>query len=304
MTAPLLAFAWSWDLDGWIVLAGILAAVAAALPGTFLVLRRMSLMGDAISHAVLPGLAVAFLVSGSRDSLPMFAGALVVGVLTAYLTEWIRDAGRVDESASLGVTFTALFALGLVLIVKAADRVDLDPGCVLYGAIELTPLDRVEVLGAEIPRAVVVLGSVALANAALLCCFWKEMRLAAFDPAFARGQGVSPRLMHLLLMTMTAVTTVAAFESVGNILVVALLVVPPAAAQLASRRLAVVVVLAALFGAASAVLGHLGAITLPALAGFESTSTSGMMAVAAGAILAVVVAMTLAGRLRRVTPRP
>src|SRR5690606_9017968 len=107
--------------------------------------------------AVLPGLAVAFLLTGSRASLPMFIGAAIVGVLTAVFTEWIRNVGKVEESASMGVVFTALFAVGLILIVQAADRVDLDPGCVLYGAIEMTPLDVVNIMGHWVPRAVVVL---------------------------------------------------------------------------------------------------------------------------------------------------
>ena len=138
---------WSWDYDGWIVLAGMLCAVAASLPGNFLLLRRMSLLGDAISHAILPGLAVAFFVSESRSSLPMFLGAVIVGILTALFTEWIRNFGDVDEGASMGVVFTTLFAIGLVMIVQAADHVDLDPGCVLYGAIEMTPLDTINVAG-------------------------------------------------------------------------------------------------------------------------------------------------------------
>ena len=128
--------------DTWIVIVGALCAIAAALPGTFLVLRRMSMMGDAISHAVLPGLAVAFLVTGTRASFAMFAGAAIVGVLTAVFTQWISQWGRVDRGASMGIVFTTLFAIGLLLIVQAADHVDLDPGCVLYGAIELTPPRR------------------------------------------------------------------------------------------------------------------------------------------------------------------
>ena len=108
---------WSWELDGWIVAAGVLCALAASLLGNFLVLRRMSMLGDAITHAVLPGLAVAFFVSESRSSIPMFIGAVIVGVLTALFTEWIRRFGRVDEGASMGVVFTSLFALGLVMIV-------------------------------------------------------------------------------------------------------------------------------------------------------------------------------------------
>ena len=138
----MIAFAWNWQLDGWIVLAGMLCAVASSLLGCFLLLRRMSLLGDAISHAVLPGLAGAFLISGSRSSVWMFVGAVIVGVLTALLSDWIHKHGKVDEGASMGVVFTTLFAGGLLMIVVAADRVDLDPGCVLYGAIEQIPWDQ------------------------------------------------------------------------------------------------------------------------------------------------------------------
>ena len=176
---------WSWDYDGWIVLAGILCAVAASLPGNFLLLRRMSLLGDAISHAILPGLAVAFLITGSRSSLPMFLGAVVVGLLTAVFTEWIRNFGEVDEGASMGVVFTTLFALGLVMIVQAADHVDLDPGCVLYGSLETTTFDMVEVGGIEIPRVVLVLSAVTAMNLVVVGLFFKEMKLSAFDPALA-----------------------------------------------------------------------------------------------------------------------
>ena len=151
---------WSWGLDGWIVAVAIMCAVACSLLGNFLVLRRMSMLGDAITHAVLPGLAIAFFISDSRSSLPMFVGAVIVGMLTAFFTEWIRRIGRVDEGASMGVVFTSLFAAGLVMIVQAADHVDLDAGCVLYGAIEMTPLDLVKVMGYEFPRAFVVLSGV------------------------------------------------------------------------------------------------------------------------------------------------
>src|SRR5512134_2566580 len=92
---------WDWSLDGWIILAGVLCAGASALVGSFLVLRKMSMMGDAISHAVLPGLAVAFLVTGSRASWPMFLGAAMAGILTALFTEWTRGIGKVEEGASM-----------------------------------------------------------------------------------------------------------------------------------------------------------------------------------------------------------
>lgn len=281
MSPPL---AWSWSLDGWIVAAGVLSSVSAALLGNFLVLRRMSLLGDALSHAVLPGLAAAFLVTGDRSSVAMFAGAVLVGLLTAFFTEWITRYGQVDEGASLGVVFTSLFALGLVAIVRAADRVDLDPGCVLYGAIELTPLDTWTLLGAEVPRVVVVLAGVLAVNSVYIALLFKELRIASFDPELAAATGYSPAWMHYSLTTLVAVTAVACFESVGNILVVAMLVAPPATARLLTDRLATMVALSAVVAAAAATLGHLAAVTFPGWFGLRSTSTAGMMAVLAGAL--------------------
>ena len=278
---------WSWTYDGWIVLAGMLCAVAASLPGNFLLLRRMSLLGDAISHAILPGLAVAFFVSESRSSWPMFLGAVIVGILTALFTEWIRNFGVVDEGASLGVVFTTLFAIGLGLTVQAADHVDLDPGCVLYGAIEMTPLDTLNVAGQPIPRVVIVLGAVTLVNLLFVVLFFKELKLSAFDPALATSVGFSARLMHYLLMVIVAVTAVASFETAGNILVVAMFVVPPATAFLLTERLGVMIFCSAIIAMLSAILGHLSAVFLPHAFGFQSTSTSGMMALCAGMLFFV-----------------
>lgn len=273
---------WNWALDGWIIVAGVLCAVSAALVGNFLVLRKMSMLGDAISHAVLPGLAVAFFITGARDSLPMFIGAALVGVLTALFTEWIRGFGKVDEGAALGVVFTALFAAGLVMIVQAADRVDLDPGCVLYGAIEMSPLNTAAIAGFEIPRVVIVLSIVLVVNLLAVLLFYKEFKIASFDPALATTLGINSSFMHYLLTTLVAVTAVASFEAVGNILVVAMFIVPAATAFLCTDRLATMVVLSAIVAALSAVCGHLGAILFPQLIGYHSTNTAGMMATMAG----------------------
>lgn len=276
------AGSWLWELDGWIVAAGVLCATAAALLGNFLVLRKTSMLGDAISHAILPGLAVAFMVTGSRQSVPMFLGAALVGVLTAVLTQWIHDFGKVDEGASMGVVFTTLFAIGLVLIVHAADFVDLDPGCVLYGAIELTPLDAVSVGGWMIPRVVIMLSIIVLINLLFVTLFFKELRLTSFDPELADTLGFKALWMHYGLMTLVALTAVASFESVGNILVVAMFVVPPATARLLSDRLLVMVILSVVIAAGAAVSGHWAAIHVPQWFGYSSTTTAGMMAVMTG----------------------
>ena len=276
-------------LDTWIVIVGALCAVACALPGNFLVLRRMSMMGDAISHAVLPGLAIAYLLTETRSSFTMFLGAAVVGVLTALFTQWISRFGNVDRGASMGIVFTTLFAVGLLLIVQAADHVDLDPSCVLYGAIELTPLDtafdfKFGKALVQVPRAAVVLSMVVAINLAFVCLFFKELRISSFDPALATTLGFDADKMHYLLMTVVAMTTVAAFEAVGSIIVIAMLIVPPATAHLLTDRLDRMVVLSIIIAVSAAGLGHVGALFIPYWLGFKGTSTSGMMAVAAGAI--------------------
>lgn len=272
------------SFDTWLVVTASLCALACALPGCFLVLRKMSMMGDAISHAVLPGIAMAFILTESRGSLVMFIGAAVVGVLTAVFTQWISRFGHVDRGAAMGIVFTTLFALGLLLIVQAADYVDLDPGCVLYGAIEFTPLDTISFGTTEVPRAAVVLGIVLLMNLGIVAALFKELRLSSFDPSLADTLGYSSQALHYLLMSMVAITTVAAFEAVGSIIVIAMLIVPPATALLLTRRLLPMILIACVVAVLSAMLGHLGALTVPAWFGFKATTSSGMMAFAAGGL--------------------
>lgn len=289
--------------DGWVILVAALAAAACALPGCFLVLRQSSMMGDAISHAVLPGLAAAFMLTGLRTSWVMFVGAAVVGVLTALFTRWLHRFGGVDRGAAMGVVFTTMFALGLVMIEQAHDRVDLDPGCVLYGAVELAPLDTValpaplsKLLGdLEPPRAAVVLTFVLLLNLAFVFALFKELRIASFDPQLARSMGIPANLIHYLLMTLVAITTVASFEAIGSILVIAMLIVPAAAAHLLTDRLAPMIALAILLAVIAATLGHVFATEAPIYLGgtpswmglneIRGISSAGMMAVVAGGIL-------------------
>lgn len=275
--------------DFWIATVGVLCAMSCAIVGNFLLLRQMSMMGDAISHAVLPGLAIAFLATGSRASLPMFAGAAVIGALTAVFTQWISRFGQVDRGAAMGIVFTTLFAGGLLLIAQAAGHVDLDPGCVLYGAIELTPLDALCSLRwgetkIQVPRAVAVLGGVFLFNLFFVLLFFKELRISAFDPELSTTLGFSAKTMHYLLMIVVAITAVASFEAVGSIIVIAMLVVPAAAAHLLTDKLGAMIVWSLVIAAFSAIVGHVAALTVPRWFGFADTSTSGMMAVIAGLV--------------------
>jgi manganese/zinc/iron transport system permease protein len=311
MFAEFLTLLSRWDqIDTAIVWTGALAAMACALPGCFLVLRRQSMMGDAISHTVLPGIVIAFLVSQrllaggaiSADAYEaarhasVYLGALGIGVLSALLTEGVQKLGRVESSAALGVVFTSLFALGLVLLRTSADSVDLDPDCVLYGTIETVVMKTVRPLAGvpglsewEIPQAAAFNAAALLVNGLLVLVFFKELRLAAFDPNLAAAQGIPAGAVHYALMAVTAATLVAAFESVGSILVIAMLIVPAATASLLTDRLWVMLVLSLVVAAVSALAGHAAALTLPPIIfgrlGFtdvRDASTAGMMALACG----------------------
>lgn len=267
----------------WTILAGALVAASCGLLGTFLVLRRMSMLGDAISHAVLPGIVIAFLLSGSRAILPMFLGAAAFGLITAALVEAFHRRWRVPEDAAIGITFTALFAAGVVLISMYAGQVDLDQECVLYGEIAYTPLDTLVWRGMDMgPRPVWILSGVLLLNLVFVSLCYKELTIASFDPAMAVSVGISASLVHYLLMAAVSVTTVASFESVGAILVVAMLIVPGASAYLWSDRLWVILVLSVGFGIMSAAAGYY-------LAGAWNTSISGAMVAVLGAIFATTV---------------
>ena len=278
----------SWtSLDTGIVVVAAVSAMACALIGSFLVLRRMSMMGDAISHAVLPGIAAAFLITLSRDTGVIVAGAAVAGVLTAAFTQLIHQAGNVDRGAAMGVVFTTMFALGLILIVRSADAVHVDVHTVFYGAVELAPLNEVTLAGLRLPRALLILGAVFAADLAFVLLLYKELNLTSFDPEFARAAGFPAPLLHYALMVMVAVTIVAAFESVGSILVIAMLIVPGAVAGLFTRRLWSLLLTGQGVALICALGGHLGAITVPRWFGLSDTSTAGMMTVAAGAVVAL-----------------
>lgn len=259
-----------------IVTTAVLVAVPCALLGTFLVLRQMSMLGDAISHAVLPGIVFAFFLSETTGPLTSLVGAGLFGVLAAVLIEALKDTGRVAEDSSIGIVFTALFALGVFLISRFASGVHLDLQHVLYGEIAFSPLNPLVVGGAALgPRSFWTLGIVTAIALGLVGLLYKELKLATFDAGLAAAVGLSPALVHHLLVGAVSVTTVGAFDSVGAILVVAFLVVPPATAYLLAERLSRVMALSVLFGVLSALAGYW-------LASLFDVAISGMMAVAAG----------------------
>lgn len=267
----------------WTILTAILAATSCALLGTFLVLRKMSLLGDAISHAVLPGIAIAFFFSDSRAILPMFVGAACFGLLTTVLVEAFHRRWSVPEDASIGIVFTSLFALGVVLISAYAGQIDLDQECVLYGEIAYTPLDILWLNDQSYgPRPVWILSGVLVLNLLFVGLLYKELTLASFDPGMALSVGVNASLIHYLLMGAVSVTTVASFESVGAILVVAMLIVPGATAYLWSDRLPRILLVAVLCGVIAAIGGYY-------LAGWWNSSIAGAIVVVLGLLFATTV---------------
>jgi manganese/zinc/iron transport system permease protein len=280
---PLASLADLWNPEGgWIVLTGAATNAACAVVGCFLVLRRMSLMGDALSHAVLPGLAVAFIWSGTYSIGPLLIGAVLAGLLSTFLTQTLHQYAGVPSDASMGVVFTSLFALGVVLIKKYIHGVHFDMRCVYEGLLELTPWSRWELFGYELPRAAVMAVGMLIVNAAIIAVLWKEFKLSSFDPALASTMGFSAGVMHYLLMALVAVTAVASFESVGSILVVAMLVAPPATAHLLVDRLGPMVLLAALLGIAAAVIGYVLGVWI-------DTNYAGMMTVSAAGLYGLAV---------------
>jgi manganese/zinc/iron transport system permease protein len=261
----------------WTILTASLVAVACALLGCYLVLRKMAMVSDAISHSILPGLLLAFLITGSRDSVTMLVGAAALGLLTTLIIEFLHRKGNLQSDAAIGVTFTALFAIGIILITIFAEKVDFDQECVLYGEIAYTPLDEWILpngysLGA---RTAWLMGTILLLVLAFISLAYKELLMTSFDASFALAIGISSSLWHYALMGMVSLVTVTAFEAVGAILVVALLICPAATAYLLTQRINRMLWLSALIGVLIAVLGYYLAVWIDG-------SVAGAMATVAG----------------------
>ena len=242
----------------WIILTGSLVAVSCALSGSFLILRKMAMVGDAISHSVLPGIVIAFFIAGSMQSIWMLVGAGIMGMFTTFLIEFFHRKGKLQTDASIGVTFTWLFALGVILVTYYAGNAHIDQDCILYGEIAYVPIDLIydssgNILG---PRAVIILGFVLMLILLFVCLFYKELFITTFDPSYAQAIGLSTGKWHYALMGLVSLTTVASFESVGAILVVALMIAPAASAYLITNRLKVMLILSAVFGILSAFFGY------------------------------------------------
>ena len=230
-----------------VIVQGMLVSLALGLIGCFLVVRGTSLLGDALSHSVLPGIVIGFLIGGSLHSPWILVGATVMGLLAATLVQSVHTQSRVKEDASLGIVFTALFALGVVMINRYAGQADLDPGCVLYGNIEAFIIDP----SAIWPMALTLVGIVAL-----LVIFYRQLLVSTFDPALAISLGIRAGLVHYALMAVLSLTVVTSFEAVGAILAVALLIMPGATARLWTDRMPVMLAIACVHAVVATLLGY------------------------------------------------
>ena len=278
------------------MLIGVCVAIACALPGNFLLLRRQALIGDAISHVVLPGIVVAFLVTGLVASVPMLLGAAGAALVAVAAIEAIRRLGKIEPGAAMGVVFTTMFAGGVLLLeMSDTSSVHLDVEHALYGNLEsLIWLDAtgwsslwdpqaLAYLPVELPRMVAALVVVAL----FIAVFWRPLKISTFDEGFARTMGLRTGPLGLALVVVAAVAAVAAFDAVGSIIVIAMFICPPAAARLMTNRLETQIAWSVLFATLAAVIGYVLAGYGPLWLGAQdSVSAAGMIATVSGVIVA------------------
>jgi manganese/zinc/iron transport system permease protein len=239
-----------------IQLIAAVVAAACALPGVFLVLRRMAMLSDAISHTVLLGIVIAFFIAGSLESPLLIMGAAAMGVLTVSLVELLNRTKLVKEDAAIGLVFPALFSIAVILISRYARGVHLDVDAVLLGELAFAPFDRIQFLGLDMPTSLAVMGGILLINILFIGFFYKELKIATFDPGLAATLGFSPVLIHYGLMSLVSITAVGAFDAVGSILVVALMIAPAASAYLLTDDLRRMLGLSALIAVFSAISGY------------------------------------------------
>lgn len=263
----------------WVILTAFLVASVCGALGVFLILRKMAMVADAISHSVLPGIVVAYLFTGDRSSVTMLPGAIITGILVTFLVEKAHKTLKIQTDAAIGIVFTALFAVGVILVTMYAGQIDLDQECVLYGDIVFVPFDTLHT-GSFLdlmPRPVwILLGLVVVITIFLLTGF-KRLVLTSFDPLFAAVGGISVAAWHYAFMSLVSVTAVVSFESVGAILVLALMVVPPATAYLLTTKIRRMFLLTFLAGAISAVGGYYFSVWLQASVAASMATVSGIL---------------------------
>jgi len=255
-----------------------LVAAACAIPGAFLVLRKMAMISDAISHSILPGIVIGFFITQDLNSPLLIVLAAITGIITVVLVEYIQKTGLVKEDTAIGLVFPALFSIGVILIAKNANDVHLDVDAVLLGELAFAPFDRFIIAENDLgPKSLWIIGIILIITLLLLVAFFKELKVSTFDKGLATSLGFSPAIIHYGLMSVSSVTTVGAFDAVGAILVVALMIAPAAAAYLLTRDLKKMLILSVCFGVVSAILGYWVAHWLDASIAGSITTVLGLV---------------------------
>ena len=240
----------------WSLAIAVLTAVACSLCGVYLVIKKEAMVAEALSHAVLPGILIAFIVFEDRTSPWLIISAGLSGLLMVWIVQSIRKTGLVDGDAALGIVFSALFSIGIICANVGLNKVHFDSRCVIDGNLSLAALRPLRIGGAEIaPYAFVTMATVLVLLIGFIAVFYKELKLMMFDSALSQTFGFRPTLLHLTWLALVSITTVAAFEIAGSILVVALMIAPPATAFLLTKRLGVMLVIASTIGVISSVAG-------------------------------------------------
>ena len=233
------------------------AALACSLIGVFLVLRKLAMASDAISHTVLLGIVLVFFAVRDLNSPLLILGATATGVLTFVIVELLIHTKLIKEDAAIGLVFPALFSIAIILISRYATGVHLDIDSVLLGELAFAPFSRMIFLGRDIgPKSLIIMSIILMAILIFIALFFKELKLTTFDAGLAATLGFMPGIIHYLLITLVSVTAVGAFDAVGSILVIALMIGPAATAYLLTNKLEIMLGLSALVGVLSAVSGY------------------------------------------------
>jgi manganese/zinc/iron transport system permease protein len=261
-----------------IMATGALVGIAASLLGAYLVLTRTSMLTDAISHSIVFGIVIVWLLTRQQSGPVQILGAALTGVLTVAMVNLLTRTGRVKNDASIGLVFPVLFSVGVLLLNLYARDVHIDTHTVLLGEIGFVWLDTTPVAGLDVPVSLLWMSVVTLVNLAFVTAFYKELKLATFDPALAASLGFAPGVLFYALLTLTSVTAVAAFDAVGAVLFIAFAIVPPATGYLLTDRLWRMIAYGAATSLLASVLGYVAATAW-------DVSIGGMMAVSAGGLL-------------------
>ncbi|AMD95502.1 metal ABC transporter permease [Leptotrichia sp. oral taxon 847] len=264
-----------------ILIIAILIAAACSVLGSFLMLKNMAMISDAISHTVLLGIVIGFFAVHNLNSPILIIGAGMTGILTVYLVEVLNSTKLMKEDSAIGAVFPFLFSIAVILISKFAGNVHLDIDSVLLGEIVFAPFNRMKILGLSVPVGLVSGLAVFIVNSLFIFIFFKELKISTFDCELAKTLGMKPKLIHYLLILLTSITSVVSFNVVGSILVVSFMIGPPVIAYLLTNKLRNMIIISVAIGAVASIIGYFLAI-------IADVSIAGTIAVVIGVIFLVV----------------